>query len=72
MGFPSLEILRRNLACPVELALAQPTLGEGLDQVAYRGPSQPILACDPMIYTTALVMTAHGEQPNRFLQYFQP
>lgn len=57
---------------PVELALAQPTLGEGLDQVAYRGPSQPILACDPMIYTTELVMTAQGEQPNRFLQYFQP
>lgn len=57
---------------PAELALAQPTLGEGLDQVAYRGPSQPILACDPMVYTTELVRTAQGEQPNRFLQYFQP
>lgn len=59
-----ISILRYSNATghvPEEPALAWPTMGEGLDQVAYRGPSQPILACDPMIYTTELVMTAQGE-----------
>lgn len=56
---------------PEKPALVGLALGDELDQVTYRGPTQPILASDPMIYTTKLVMTVQWEQPNRILRHFQ-